>query len=332
MLALATLWDDPSDPHPSARSSEPSPFAAVPAEPSVDPLPPPPIPEEEAAEPEPPGTRRRKRQKTTLSSAFEEHLREGAQGFNFDALISTQNRPEPRPQEPEPKEAVVATSAPPTPPTPTKVRFWRVVLALGSVFAFLVRCVGKIFGGIWDLLAGSLGVARRGRRAVMQLAMIALVGLALLGGIKAYARWSTTGRIGNVVLGANPSALRSLPDLSLTPGEQRGNGERGEIDVSVRQAMMESYGIDPHDEGYVPVRLIPSEFGGINSAKNVFPAAPFYAQWKARVDAHLVELVSRGTLKKDQAIAELKIDWILAAKKYHVPDSVEIRLSRAKSN
>src|SRR5437762_14208048 len=97
MLVLATLWDEPHESHPGERrSSEPAPFAVVPEESASEPLPPLP-PEEAHGESEAGGSRRRKRQKATLASTFDDRLRESAQGFNFAALISTGHRPEPKP-------------------------------------------------------------------------------------------------------------------------------------------------------------------------------------------------------------------------------------------
>jgi hypothetical protein len=152
--------------------------------------------------------------------------------------------------------------------------------------------------------------ARPQRMAAVAVAALALFGLAYAGFTQFASR---------PVEAAKPLTVlkRGLPDARLTPGETAKSGG-GEIAEATRREVFRSYGLAPEDTRYVPVRLIPTTLNGTSGARNLFPATPWFAQLKDRLDKQMTEMVSSGKLTAERAEAELKEDWIAAVHRYRV--------------
>lgn len=109
------------------------------------------------------------------------------------------------------------------------------------------------------------------------------------------------------------------PDPALTPGHRQDTVRAGgAIPQSVREQVFQSYGIDLADKKHVLVRLIPVSLGGTEEPANLFPTTPWFLELKTRLDKQLAEKVSRGEMGVEQAVGELKADWIAAAHRHHV--------------
>lgn len=245
-------------------------------------------------------------------SLLEERIRQGMGSFNFDALIDSATRASSPAGEGGPQLEVN--------------RPWR--LRAQRVCARIIRWLSAAFDSprwLFSFLLGGIRAALRvmRRRSVVRVGLVAATAGALFVGLRAYADWSSTGRVGRLILGINPNVLRGLPDPILTPGERKRSSKPEPVPIEVRRNVFSAYGIDPHDEEFVPVRLVPATLGGSGSSLNVFPGSPLYARWKERLDARIAQLVARGKLTRSEAIHELKVDWVLAAIRHGVQNEAK---------
>ncbi|MGV3724887.1 MAG: hypothetical protein ACO1SX_28640 [Actinomycetota bacterium] len=127
----------------------------------------------------------------------------------------------------------------------------------------------------------------------------------------------------------NPLVLRGLPDAKLTPGDLGANSAT--ITPQVRQTVLRAYGVGPEDRRFVLCPLIPKSLGGSNSSANLFPTTPWFANLKARLDRALTERVRAGRITTDQAIAELRGNWVKAAHSNYIRNYGQRDPAKARS-
>jgi hypothetical protein len=122
-----------------------------------------------------------------------------------------------------------------------------------------------------------------------------------------------------------------LPDRKLTPGDtvnvtksdlcDAGNPNRaGAIPITVKRQVFDRYGIKSTEPGgYNVERLIPTNLGGSNSIKNLWPQ-PLSGEWnyslKNRLEHRLHKMVCSGELDLKNAQMAITEDWVSAYKKY----------------
>jgi hypothetical protein len=121
-----------------------------------------------------------------------------------------------------------------------------------------------------------------------------------------------------------------MPDPGLTPGQTvPGNAlppnaealaaAPAPINAEVRAAVLQTYHIPDADaERQVLTYLIPPSLNGADSAANVFPVTPWFADLKRRLDRQLTQKVIRGEVTLAAAQAELKSNWVAAAHRHYV--------------
>jgi hypothetical protein len=127
----------------------------------------------------------------------------------------------------------------------------------------------------------------------------------------------------------NPLVMRGLPDAKLTPGELGPNS--GSVTPEAQLTVLRAYGVSPADRRFVLCTLIPKSLGGSNSPSNLFPATPWFANLKTRLDRALTERVRAGRITADQAIAELRGNWVKAAHSNYVRNYGQRDPDKAKS-
>ncbi len=112
---------------------------------------------------------------------------------------------------------------------------------------------------------------------------------------------------------------KGLPDPALTPGERDSKPhKRSNVPPAAQKQVLDAYGVPPGDTRFVVCRLIPPEIGGTNNTPNLFATTPWFANLKARLDSKLVQLVNSKQITPDQAVADLKSNWVKAAHKHYV--------------
>ena len=112
---------------------------------------------------------------------------------------------------------------------------------------------------------------------------------------------------------------KGLPDPTLTPGDRDSKpNKRTVLPPATQKKVLEAYGVPPGDSQFVVCRLIPPEIGGTNNAANLFATTPWFANLKARLDSKLVQLVQSKQITADQAVSDLKGNWVKAAHKHYV--------------
>ena len=134
-----------------------------------------------------------------------------------------------------------------------------------------------------------------------------------------------------VISEPKPEPKVGLPKPELTPGERSPKPTVGvAIPEQVRTEVFKAYGIPAGDTLRVPVRLIPAEFGGTNGPKNVFPLTPWFAGLKARLDAFLIDQVRSGKMTPAQAEAELTSNWVRSCHIHYIRNYGETDAEKAR--
>jgi hypothetical protein len=92
------------------------------------------------------------------------------------------------------------------------------------------------------------------------------------------------------------------------------------VPQAVKREVYREYGITSHGRGdYEIDHLIPLEFGGSNSVKNLWPESYRTSRWNARVkdrlENKLHELICSGQLDLKTAQQVIAANWIEAYKK-----------------
>ncbi len=124
-----------------------------------------------------------------------------------------------------------------------------------------------------------------------------------------------------------------LPDPKLTPGETvavtkdelcKDGRTTLDVDVSIKMKsrVFDSYGIKADTPGSYNVdHLIPTDLGGANSIKNLWPQ-PLSGDWgyvdKNKLERRLRRMVCGGELDLKKAQEEIAGDWVSAYKRYIV--------------
>lgn len=122
-----------------------------------------------------------------------------------------------------------------------------------------------------------------------------------------------------------------LPKPELTPGERSPQPTIGiAVPEDVRKQVFKAYGIPAEDTLHVPVRLIPAAFGGTNGPKNVFPVTPWFAGLKARLDEFLIDQVRSGKMTPAQAEAELTSNWVRSCHIHYIRNYGETDAEKAR--
>ena len=122
-----------------------------------------------------------------------------------------------------------------------------------------------------------------------------------------------------------------LPDPKLTPGETvavtreelcRAGRTALDDDVSIKMKsrVFDLYGIKPDTPvSYNVDHLIPTDLGGANSIKNLWPQ-PLSGEWgyidKNKLERRLHKMVCSGELDLKKAQEEIAGDWVDAYKRY----------------
>ena len=122
-----------------------------------------------------------------------------------------------------------------------------------------------------------------------------------------------------------------LPDPKLTPGETItvtkeelcGDGRAtldDDVSIKMKSRVFDIYGIKPDAPvSYNVDHLIPTELGGANSIKNLWPQ-PLSGEWgyidKNKLERRLRRMVCSGELDLKKAQEEIAGDWVDAYKRY----------------
>ena len=124
-----------------------------------------------------------------------------------------------------------------------------------------------------------------------------------------------------------------LPDPKLTPGEtvevtkeELCKAGRSTLDddvsIKIKSRIFDLYGIKTDTPGSYNVdHLIPTDLGGANSIKNLWPQ-PLSGEWgyadKNKLERRLRRMVCNGELDLKKAQEEIAGDWVSAYKRYIV--------------
>jgi hypothetical protein len=252
-----------------------------------------------------------------VSDSLEERVREGASGFEFDALLSGTTDSTWLDQEQLPGDYTQ-----PTLPNLTQTAAARIGTAYGDSVSSLSRLAWSR-SSVFTALLG--GLALGGWALYLRQPAVEPVRALAVSNPAPQTTRTTT----------QPSAEKrklGLPWPELTPGERLAQAvEPTPIPADVGTQVFKSYGVDPNDGKYRAVRLIPSELGGTNGIGNVFPLTPWFAELKSRLDSYLVRQVAAGNVSIGEAVEQLTSNWISACHRHYIRNYGEQDRDKARS-
>ena len=250
--------------------------------------------------------------------SLEDRVREGASGFEFNALMSSV----PETQTENPADAM-------------QRRFESYLDAPDG------RAVVNPYGN--EPIPIEVSHSPLDRKSNSALLVTSALAALALGGWALYLRQSPVTETANpaaqpaasapaaVIETKAPEPKVGLPKPELTPGERSPKPSIGiAIPDDVKTQVFKAYGIPDGDTLHVPVRLIPAAFGGTNGPKNVFPVTPWFAGLKARLDAFLIDQVRSGKMTPAQAESELTSNWVRACHLHYIRNYGETDAEKAK--
>jgi hypothetical protein len=148
-------------------------------------------------------------------------------------------------------------------------------------------------------------------------------------------RW-TASRRGSQAAAAFSVPVRSVPDVSLTPGAtilasrtqvcSGSTPNNRSVPASLQRKVFEEYGIPgARSVAYEVDYLITPALGGADDIHNLWPQSYSETVWNARVkdalEDRLHNLVCEGQIDLATAQREISVNWIAAYKKYFQTDS-----------
>lgn len=142
-------------------------------------------------------------------------------------------------------------------------------------------------------------------------------------------------RLGIVIVNLCASAWaqepqKHLPDPNLTPGDAFAvskdavcaadySNPANKIPVELKSRVFQRYAVRGNAVGYNVDHLIPTDLGGSNSIKNLWPQQ-LSGEWnynrKNRLETRLKKMVCRGEVALETARTEIASDWVAAYKRY----------------
>jgi hypothetical protein len=123
---------------------------------------------------------------------------------------------------------------------------------------------------------------------------------------------------------------KHLPNPNLTPGDAFAvsrdavcaadySNPASKIPVDLKSRVFHRYGVRGNAVGYNVDHLIPTDLGGSNSLKNLWPqqlSGEWNYQMKNRLESRLKKMVCRGEVALETARTEIASDWVAAYKRY----------------